>query len=190
MKDLYYLRVRGHEKAAVDVLPLKDLRKSPESARLSPVFPLDPSRPYVPPSSFDGFVHFYFQRKPAHTLALLQSQYDGVQSSIKTMVLDHVWYSIGLANIIVFEPEGANLSEVVKFLDGVDGFAAKERWEVSSGALKTSSPTFAPAPPAPDILLKADYSSLPSDIQDSIDECVFCLRSVVRHSWQYLRVER
>ena len=186
----YYLRVVGHTNATVEVVARAPARDGGFAGRLSPIFPLHPSiRQWVPKKGQSYAIYFCYSRAPAPALAVLESKLGVTPTVSASNPLKHVWYSLGLANIIVLAPDGgesdeASARQLLDCLEKTAGFTGYERWRVVGGALQ-SEPYSTVLPVAGPPLLIDPYDDLTETFVDGLDEAVSMLTSVVSHASTY-----
>lgn len=144
------------------------LSSIPANSLISPIFPVISSSPKVTPSTRSCFILFCYHQHPFSTIGR-------ICAILNDERVRRLWFSHGLANLIVISEELEFLEEVKK-ISG-DDLLAWERWNITEGRLQ-------PAEYAPASMLKVDIeipptNSLQPDVQCIITE-YFALMGTVR----------
>lgn len=161
--------------------PLHDEIAWNEPLRVSPIFPAVPGEAQPPALEGDVWIGFFVFAKPLHAIARLIRPVDPSVSRY------HVWFSHGLASVIVFASSAADLDSVISSA-GESGFSAVETWHVIQNRLQTADSRIFAAERAalePDRFSIGTYGHLSHDTRVLLDEFAMCLHTAARLSAQY-----
>ncbi len=151
--------------------PSDDLPDPSTYYRVSPIFRVWPD--LAGEVDFSGEVVFAFY--------ILDNAYRVISeiSARLPRVRPFLWFSHGLASVIVISPEPSLISEVDMLVTNHQ--IASEKWKVTDGLIGQPELSFPPDPPAVDLpdFAVADYSSLPEDVCTIVREFNHSLNKAV-----------
>lgn len=149
--------------------------------RCSPIFPIKPGTGCIPIESEPYNLGFFYFEDVCSVIAKILGEQKADQYG-------SLWFSHGLASLIVFE-QGKENSNLIKGIqrNHADKLRAFEQWNIASGVLEVTEKWVAPAvkiePPVPIII---DYTELPADIQIILNELVGTLGVILNRASQYI----
>jgi hypothetical protein len=146
--------------------------------RVSPVYPVLPKEAKTPAAKSRFFVGFFCFEDPAFVLGRILGK-------VPKSVHAGLWFSHGLASIIVFANEEEDLAPVTAAVP--EKLRAMEIWEVKEEHVNTRAPVLQPSA-AIDKLVFAIRSplKLDSETQILVNELRHCLNTAVARAAQFL----
>lgn len=185
MPQMYLHLLTDGSRNSLSIFNKSQLRQSTEKNanklyRISPIFPVLPKNCKVPSNNESFYVGLYCFQDASRLVSTLLSRIPKERQS-------DIWFSHGIASIIIFSKDKEHLRKVSEIHK--EKLRAFECWAVEKGTVEVIKDMLTLAPPPliePPFSPVVNYSVLPSDIQVIIEEVLHSLNAAVGLASQYL----
>lgn len=167
-------RVHLSEGGAESVFPKEN---SLNQYRASPVFPVDPKVSTAPDLEGEGYIGFYFLTRAFSTIGRILTR-------IPENSRQGLWFSHGLASLIVFSKDYQILSDIRSYCgDVLRGF---ESWTVNGAAVSSKDAWLCPPQAIQrEQFILPDFGDLEPDHRDVLIELQTCIMTAAARAAQY-----
>lgn len=143
--------------------------------RISPIFPVEPANVALVDLAAEAHLGFFCCLRPFSAIGHLLARF-GNQTTVRgTRLSAHLWYSHGLAALVVIAPERELIERAREELG--ENCTAHEVWTVSNHCLVKQ--THSVQVPASYEVAMADYSQLSAELVNDIDEFRGCIATAL-----------
>jgi len=181
MKRTYLCYEEGREVGRLSLLSSPNDTPHECGYRISPIFPFNLDAP-IPSLAGKTTIAFVFCPHAFSAIGQLKIKFGTKETSNGTPYTSHIWYTSGLASLVLIASDASIISEALHILTG--RYVVAEIWQVDDHVVQVQKPIWAAEPGSVSLELQ-DYSELSNDSILILDEMRHCLSTAMTRCTVY-----